>query len=220
MATTQTGSEDAARVPNARTVDTKLEVITIPVSDIDRAKQFYEGLGWRLDADFSGDGWRAVQLTPPGSPCSIHLGAPATAPAQGLFLVVDDVEVARADLIAKGADVSEPFHYAGIRGPRLPGADPERGSYRSYAAFSDPDGNGWLLQEIRTRLPGRGLSLDVPTLIELLRDAEQHHGTYQARAPKHHWSDWYAAYIVAREQGRSQEDAAAEAGGHVDGGAH
>jgi hypothetical protein len=158
-----------------------------------------------------------VQLTPPGSLCSIHLGAPAAAPAQGLFLVVDDVEAARIDLMAKGADVSEPFHYAGIRGPRLPGADPDRGSYRSYAAFSDPDGNGWLLQEIRTRLPGRGLSLDVPTLIELLREAEQHHGTYQATAPKHHWYDWYAAYIVAREQGRTQEDAAADAGRHVDG---
>ena len=127
MATTQTSKENAMQVASAETVDTKLEVITIPVSDIDRAKRFYEGLGWRLDADFSGDGWRAVQLTPPGSPCSIHLGTTAVpGSAQGLFLVVDDIEAARADLIRKGVDVSEPFHYAGIRGPRLPGPDPER----------------------------------------------------------------------------------------------
>src|SRR5262245_31435308 len=129
-----TKPQSATSVPTAGTVDTKLEVITIPVSDIERAKRFYEGLGWRLDADFSGDGWRAVQLTPPGSPCSIHLGSEGVpGSAQGLFLVVDDVEAACADLLRKGVDVSQPFHYEGIRGPRLPGPDPERGSYRSYA---------------------------------------------------------------------------------------
>jgi catechol 2,3-dioxygenase-like lactoylglutathione lyase family enzyme len=201
-----------------QTVDTKLEVVTIPVSDIERAKVFYEGLGWRLDADFKGDGWRAVQLTPPGSPCSIHLGDTGVpGSAKGMFLIVSDIDSARADLIGKGAAVSEPFHFAGIRGPRLPGADPDRGTYRSYAEFSDPDGNTWLLQEITTRLPGRGVSsADVGTLTELLRDAEQRHGAYEASAPKHHWSDWYAAYIVARQQGRSDEAAAQEGARNVE----
>ena len=136
MSSTQMSSEHATQTPTAATVDLKLEVITIPVSDVDRAKRFYEGLGWRLDADFKGDGWRAVQLTPPGSPCSIHLGTEGVpGSAQGLFLVVDDVEAARAELIAKGAVVSEPFHFAGIKGPRLPGPDPERRTYASVCLF-------------------------------------------------------------------------------------
>jgi catechol 2,3-dioxygenase-like lactoylglutathione lyase family enzyme len=208
------------QISNAH-VDMKLEVVVIPVSDVDRAKRFYEGLGWRLDADFAGDDWRAVQLTPPGSPCSIHFGKGVTTAApgsvQGLFLVVDDIEAARAELIAKGADVSEPFHYAGVRGPRLAGPDPERGSYRSYASFSDPDGNSWLLQEIKTRLPGRGLSLDVAALTELLRETEQRHGQYEPTAPKHHWSAWYAAYIVARERGKTPEEAAQDGALHIEG---
>jgi catechol 2,3-dioxygenase-like lactoylglutathione lyase family enzyme len=212
MNSTQTINERAAKVPNAETVDLKLEVVVLPVSDVDRAKRFYEGLGWRLDADFVGEDWRAVQLTPPGSPCSIHFGKGVTmavpGSVQGLFLIVDDIEAARAELIAKGADVSEPFHYGGILGPRLPGLDPERRSYASYASFSDPDGNGWLLQEIKTRLPGRGLSLDVTNLRELLRETEQRHGEYEPTAPKHHWSEWYAAYIVARERGRTSDEAA------------
>jgi catechol 2,3-dioxygenase-like lactoylglutathione lyase family enzyme len=217
MATGQTSNEGAMQAPGAGAVDTKLEVITVPVSDIDRAKRFYERLGWRLDADFSGDGWRAVQLTPPGSPCSIHLGTDAVpGSAQGLFLVVDDIEAARADLIGKGVEVSEAFHYAGIRGPRLPGPDPERGSYRSYASFSDPDGNGWLLQEIKSRLPGRGLSLDVATLTELLQETEKRHGGYEPTAPKHHWSGWYAAYVVARERGRTPDEAATDATLHIE----
>ena len=185
----------ASQFPSADKVDTKLEVITIPVSDIDRAKRFYEGLGWRLDADFKGDGWRG---------------------AQGLFLVVNDIEAARADLIGKGVDVSEPFHFAGLSGPRfLPGLDPERGTYRSYASFKDPDGNGWLLQEVKSRLPGRGLSLDVATLTDLLRETEEHHGEYEATAPKHHWSAWYAAYVVARERGRTSDEAAKDAALHM-----
>jgi catechol 2,3-dioxygenase-like lactoylglutathione lyase family enzyme len=211
MTSTQTG--------NAH-VDMKLEVVVIPVSDVDRAKRFYEGLGWRLDADFAGDDWRAVQLTPPGSPASIHFGKGLTTAApgsvQGLFLVVDDIETARAELIRNGADVSEPFHYAGIRGPRVPGPDPERRSYGSYASFSDPDGNSWLLQEIKTRFPGRGLSLDVATLTELLRETETRHGEYEETAAKHHWSGWYAAYIVAREQGKTPEEAAAGAARHME----
>jgi catechol 2,3-dioxygenase-like lactoylglutathione lyase family enzyme len=198
-------------------VDTKLEVITIPVSDIERAKRFYEALGWQLDADFKGDGWRAVQLTPPGSPCSVHLGTDAVpGSAQGLFLVVDDVDAARKELAAKGANVSEPFHYPGVKGPRLPGPDPERRSYASYAEFKDPDGNTWLLQEIKTRFPGRGLAVDVPTLTALLREAEDGHGAYEAKGPKHHWSEWYAAYIVARERGKTADDAAKEATRLVD----
>jgi catechol 2,3-dioxygenase-like lactoylglutathione lyase family enzyme len=219
MTTTQTSKEYAGQVGTAATVETKLEVITIPVSDVERAKRFYEGLGWRLDADFKGDGWRAVQLTPPGSPCSIHLGSDGVpGSAQGLFLVVDDIEAARAELIAKGADVTEPFHFAGIRGPQLPGPDPERGSYRSYASFKDPDGNGWLLQEITTRLPGRGFSnLDVTMLTELLRETEKHHGEYEPTAPKHHWSGWYAAYVVARERGRTSDEAAQDAKRHIEG---
>ena len=175
----------ASQFPSADKVDTKLEVITLPVSDIDRAKRFYEGLGWRLDADFSNNGRRGVQLTPPGSPCSIHLGTTAVpGSAQGLFLVVENIDAARADLLSKGAPVSEPFHFDGILGPRLPGLDPERGSYGSYAEFKDPDGNGWLLQEVKARFPGRGLSLDVATLTELLRETETHHGQYRTERPE------------------------------------
>ena len=199
--------------------ETKVEVVVIPVSDVDRAKRFYEGLGWRPDADFAaGDDWRLVQLTPPGSPCSVMFGKGFTAAqpgsVQGTFLVVEDVEAARAELIRNGADVSEVFHFesnvlrvAGTKG-RVPGPDPNRHSYFSFASFSDPDGNSWLVQEVKTRFPGRGLSLDVATLTELLRETEKHHGEYEPTAPKHHWSDWYAAYISARQQGKTPEEAA------------
>jgi len=141
-------------------VDMKLEVVVIPVSDVDRAKRFYEGLGWRLDADFPGPGdWRVVQLTPPGSPCSIHFGKGVTAAAPGsvqnLYLVVSDIEAARAELKGHGVDVSEAFHFTGFGGTRVPGHDPEGRSYATHATFKDPDGNGWLLQEIKQRLPGR-----------------------------------------------------------------
>lgn len=147
-------------------MDMKLEVVVVPVSDVDKAKQFYEGLGWRLDADFAGDaGFRVVQLTPPGSYCSVIFGSGVTlatpGTAQGLYLAVADVEAARAELVAHGAEVSEVFHdaggifhHAGTEG-RVPGPDPERRSYASFASFSDPDGNGWVLQELTTRLPGR-----------------------------------------------------------------
>lgn len=199
------------------TVDLKLEVMAIPVSDVDRAKRFYEGLGWGLDADFMvGKTFRAVQLTPPGSPCSIHLSTTAVpGSAQGMFLVVTDIEAARQDLVAHGAEVSPPFHFDGEHQP-VPGLDPEGQSYRSYATFKDPDGNQWVLQEIKTRLPGRGLGGDVATLTELLREAEDRHGDYQANSPKHHWSEWYAAYIVARQRGRTPEQAVADGAQHVD----
>lgn len=215
---TQTTHEDATHNRTAATTDLKVEVVVIPVSDVDRARRFYENLGWRLDADVaSGDDWRLVQMTPPGSPCSVMFGKGFT-PAvpgsvQGTFLVVDDLEAARAQLIGHGVEVSEVFHFegglltAGTKG-RTPGPDPEGRSYFSFASFSDPDGNGWLLQEVTTRFPGRGLSLDVATLTELLRETEERHGEYEPTAPKHHWSEWYAAYIVAREQGSTPEDAA------------
>ena len=214
MSTTQTINEQGTQVPSAATVDLKLEVVVIPVSDVDRAKRFYEGLGWRLDADFAGgENWRGVQMTPPGSPCSIHFGTGITQAVPGsiqnLYLVVSDMEAARGELIRRGATVSEAFHFAGFGGPPVPGPDPNRRSYGTYASFKDPDGNGWLLQEIKTRLPGRGVSsLDVGTLTELLREAEQHHGEFEPTAPKHHWSNWYAAYIAARQQGKTVEEAA------------
>jgi catechol 2,3-dioxygenase-like lactoylglutathione lyase family enzyme len=207
--------------------ETKLEVVVIPVADVDRAKRFYEGLGWRLDADFSnGSDWRAVQLTPPGSPCSIIFGKGVTTAVpgsvQGLFLVVSDIDAARAQLSEHGVDVGEVFHFDGVlrvsgTNGRVPGPDPEGHSYRSWASFSDPDGNGWLLQEVKTRLPGRGLSLDVSSLTELLRETEQGHGQYEPTAPKHHWSGWYAAYIVARERGRTADEAARDATLHIEG---
>jgi catechol 2,3-dioxygenase-like lactoylglutathione lyase family enzyme len=225
MSSTQTIDEQATRLPAA--IDQKIEVVVLPVSDVDRAKSFYEGLGWRVDADFTnGEDWRLIQMTPPGSPSSVMFGKGFTTAApgsvQGTFLVVDDVEAARADLRKRGVEVSESFHFennllrvAGTKG-RLPGLDPNRGSYFSFATFSDPDGNGWLLQEISTRFPGRGLSLDVATLTELLKETEQRHGAYEATGPKHHWSEWYAGYIAARERGMTAEAAATEGARNVE----
>ena len=225
------GTNDASAASPAK-VDMKFELVVIPVSDVDRAKRFYGRLGWRLDADFAaGEDWRVVQFTPPGSGCSIIFGKNVTAAApgsaQGLYLIVSDIEAARDELLDRGVEVSEVFHgggaYAGTDEPylfgrlRVSGPDPEHGSYRSFASFSDPDGNGWLLQEIKTRLPGRGLSMDVATLTELLRETEKHHGEYEPTAPKHHWSGWYAAYIVARENGRTPEEAAKDAALHIEG---
>jgi catechol 2,3-dioxygenase-like lactoylglutathione lyase family enzyme len=206
----------------------KLEVVVIPVSDVDRSKRFYESLGWRLDADFAaGDDWRLVQMTPPGSPCSVMFGKGFTPAApgsvQGTFLVVDDLEAARARLSEQNVKVSETFHFdnmllraAETKG-RVPGPDPDGRSYFSFASFNDPDGNGWLLQQVTSRLPGRGLSSDVPTLTELLKETETRHGSYEPTAPKHHWSTWYAAYIVARERGQTPDAAAADAALQVEG---
>jgi catechol 2,3-dioxygenase-like lactoylglutathione lyase family enzyme len=225
---TQVRDERATEIPSSRTIDTKLEVVILPVSDVERAKRFYERLGWRLDADFViGDDFRGIQMTPPGSPCSVIFGKGVTTAApgsvQGSFLVVDDIDAARAALIGMGADVSEVFHFEGplsVTGTkgRVPGRDPQGRPYSSWASFSDPDGNGWLLQEIKTRLPGRGFSsLDVAALTELLRETEEHHGEYERVAPKHHWSGWYAAYIVARQRGRTPEEAARDAAAHMKG---
>ena len=204
-------------------VDLKLEVVVIPVSDVDRAKRFYAGLGWRLDADFAtGNTWRVVQFTPPGSPCSIHFGKGVTPAAPGsfknLYLVVTDLEAARRELTAGGADVSPAFHFTAFGAPPSSGPDPNGASYKTLASFSDPDGNTWLLQEIKTRLDGRGISSpDVATLTELLRETEAHHGEYEPTAPKHHWSGWYAAYIVARQRGATAEEAVKAATLHVQG---
>src|SRR6202142_3179397 len=202
-------------------VDMKFEVAVVPVADVDRSRKFYTKLGWRLDADFPFDnGFRVVQFTPPGSGGSVQFGSKITSAApgsaQGLYLVVSDVAAARKDLVARGIEVSEVFHpgtpgaqfqidaSGGISGPA-----PERATYNSFARLRDPDGNGWLFQEVTTRLPGRGLSnLDVATLAELLQQAEKHHGEYEPIAPKHHWSGWYAAYIVARQNGKFPEEAA------------
>jgi len=217
MNSAQMSNERSTRIQGAATVDMKLEVVVIPVSDVDRAKRFYENLEWRLDADFAGgDDFRVVQFTPPGSPCSIHFGTGVTsAPpgsARGPYLVVSDIKAARAALVGRGVDVGEVFHRAGPGKPPQSGPDPNRRSYGSFATFGDPDGNGWLLQEVRTRLPGRGLgSMDVAGLTELLRETEERHGGYEPTAPKHHWSAWYAAYIVARERGRTSEEAAEDA---------
>lgn len=198
--------------------DFKLEVVAIPVSDVDRAKAFYQSLGWTLDADFMiGTDFRAVQLTPPGSPCSIHLVTTAVpGSAQGMFLVVADIEAARKELVAQGAEVSDVFHFDGEHHP-VAGPGPEGQSYVSYASFADPDGNRWVLQEIKNRLPGRGLSLDLTTLTELLQETEKRHGQYEPTAPKHHWSGWYAAYIVARERGRTSDEAFKNATQHIEG---
>jgi catechol 2,3-dioxygenase-like lactoylglutathione lyase family enzyme len=211
-------------------VDMKLEVVVIPVADVDRSKKFYTRLGWRLDADFPFDnGFRVVQFTPSGSGCSVQFGAKMTSAvpgsAQGLYLVVSDVEAARKDLVARGIEVSEVFH-PGTPGAqfqtggsgRISGPASESATYNSFATFRDPDGNGWLLQEVTTRLPGRGLSnLDVATLTELLQEAEKHHGEYEPTAPKHHWSAWYAAYIVARQEGKTPEEAAKDGKIHIEG---
>ena len=219
MSTVEISAPRSTKSP-ASVVDTKLEVVVIPVADVDRAKRFYGALGWRLDADFAaGSDWRVVQLTPPGSPCSIHFGKGVTTAPPGsaqLYLVVDDIEAARAQLIADGAQVSELFHLGNDWRP-APGADPERASYRSLASFKDPDGNGWLLQEVKERLPGRGMSHDVDTLTGLLKEAEIHHGQYEPTAPKHHWSAWYAAYVIARERGDTPEEAVRQAVNNVEG---
>jgi catechol 2,3-dioxygenase-like lactoylglutathione lyase family enzyme len=220
MSSTQTINEPATLTPTAATVDFKLEVVVLPVSDVDRAKHFYEGLGWRLDGEFTNGDWRAVQMTPPGSPCSVHFGTQNTAAPGSLknvYLVVSDIEVARRELMGRGVEVSEPFHFTSIGGAPMPGLHPERHTYMTYATFSDPDGNSFLLQEITTRFPGRGLSnFDVETLTNLLRETEEHHGAYERTGPKHHWSNWYAAYMVARQQGKTPEDAARDGGLHME----
>jgi catechol 2,3-dioxygenase-like lactoylglutathione lyase family enzyme len=193
-------------------VDMKLEVITIPVSDIDRAKEFYEGLGWRLDADFRNGDVRAVQFTPPGSQCSIHFGRNASGSAQGLFLIVSDIQAARDELVGRGVKVSEVFHYAAPPGPfggQVSGIAPDHLSYGSYATFSDPDGNRWLLQEVTTRFPGRVAGdttyASVGDLSQALRRASAAHGEHEKRTGQRdeNWPDWYAEYMLREQSGEA-----------------
>jgi catechol 2,3-dioxygenase-like lactoylglutathione lyase family enzyme len=193
----------------------KLEVVVIPVSDVERAKRFYGGLGLRLDADFVvGDTFRVVQLTPPGSPSSIHFGTGITTAApgstRGNFLVVSDIEATRAELVRRGVDVSDVFHRAGPGKPPVKGRDPERRSYVSYATFSDPDGNSWLLQEVTVRLPGRVDTNETTftsstELAAALRRASEAHGEHEKRTGgqrDENWPDWYAEHMVAEHAGK------------------
>ena len=209
----------------------KLEVIIVPVSDADRAKAFYEKLGFRLDIDIVNENFRGIQFTPPRSEASIIFGKGVTSARPGsaeLVLAVDNVDAAREDLIARGVKVSDVFHYAGgpfnntIENPRVSGRDPEGRSYFSFASFEDPDGNRWLLQEITTRLPGREWetaragTLDIGMLAELLHEAEQRHGNYEKRHAKHNWWDWYAPYLSARQNGSSPAEAVTAADRYMD----
>jgi catechol 2,3-dioxygenase-like lactoylglutathione lyase family enzyme len=204
----------------AETVDMLLEVVTLPVTDVDRAKDFYKNLGWRLDADIvRGDAFRVIQFTPPHSACSVAFGKGLTTAEPGslrrLILAVSDIEAARNELADRGVAASELFHLAG---GRAPGPDPEGRSYQTYAAFSDPDGNEWLLQEITTRLPGRewaDLTSDVASRAALLRETAEQHDPYEKSHAPHNWWDWYSAYMIAREQGQGQDDAAVTAGRYM-----
>jgi len=218
-------ANDAASEASVATVDMKFEIVVIPVSDVDRTKDFYARLGWRLDADYdNGSDFRVIQFTPPSSGCSVIFGRNVTAAApgsaHGLYLIVADIEAARENLLRRGVKISEVFHggadvYAGPDEPylsgriRVNGPDPEHRSYRSFASFSDPDGNGWLFQEITTRLPGRIDSTattfaSANDLASAFRRAEAAHGEHEKRTGQHdaNWSDWYAAYMVAEQSGK------------------
>jgi catechol 2,3-dioxygenase-like lactoylglutathione lyase family enzyme len=218
MSTSEDRSSDASDMESVKNVDLKLEVVVLPVSDVDRAKAFYGGLGWRLDADFSFDnGFRVVQFTPPGSDASIQFGTDLTSGAPGsvqnLYLIASDIQAARDELVAQGAEVSEVFHPAAPGAQFRPDTSGHLGgrspdSYGSFATFSDPDGNGWLLQEVTTRLPGRidaavtsfGSASD---LASAMRRAAAAHGEHEKRTGEAdpNWPDWYAEYMVAEQAG-------------------
>ncbi|MCP6760422.1 MAG: VOC family protein [Fischerella sp. CENA71] len=202
----------------------KVEVVLFNVSDVDRTKAFYENLGWRFDIDVVEGDFRGVHFTPPNSDASILFGKGVTpensGSAHNLVLAVDDLDAARKDLIARGVNVSEIFHYAGgpfnnaVENPHVGGRDPQGRSYFSFASFEDPDGNVWLLQEITTRLPGRlwdSPPADVVTLATLLHETAEYHDHYEKTHAEHHWWDWYAPYLSARQNGSSPEEAAAAA---------
>jgi catechol 2,3-dioxygenase-like lactoylglutathione lyase family enzyme len=207
--------------------DMKLEVVLFGVSDVDRAKAFYENLGWRTDIDVANGDFRGVQMTPHNSEASIIFGKGITSAkagsAQSLILAVSNVDAARDELIARGVDVSEVFHFAAgpfndtVENPRVPGRDPENRSYLSFASFADPDGNSWLLQEITMRLPGRewkskgAQAADVAGLAELLHETAEKHDRYEKTHARHNWWDWYAPYLSARQNGSSPEEASARA---------
>ena len=209
----------------------KLEVVIVPVSDVDRAKAFYEKLGFRLDIDIVNEDFRGIQFTPLRSEASIIVGKGVTSARSGsadLVLAVDNVDAAREDLIARGGNVSEVFHYLGgpfnntIESPRVAGRDPEGRSYFSFASFEDPDGNRWLLQEIKERIPGREWeqeragAMDVASLAELLHETSEHHDHYEKTHAEHHWWDWYAPYLSARQNRSSPDEAVAAANRYMD----
>ncbi|HEX8399995.1 MAG TPA: VOC family protein [Pyrinomonadaceae bacterium] len=213
-------------------VDMKLEVVILGVSDVDRAKTFYENLGWRLDADFViSDDFRVIQLTPHHSEASIIFGKGVTLAEPGstknLVLAVDDIDAARAELVSRGVNVSEVFHFAvapfniAVENPRISGRDPEGRSYFSFASFEDPDGNGWLLQEIQTPLPGRewestrAQNIDADNLADLLRETAERHDRFEKTHTGHDWWDWYAPYLNARQNGSSPEEAASAADRYI-----
>jgi catechol 2,3-dioxygenase-like lactoylglutathione lyase family enzyme len=225
MSTKAVRTNDPTSDADVARVDMKFEIVVIPVSDVDRAKEFYGRLGWRLDADYdSGKDFRVIQFTPPGSGCSIIFGKNVTpavpGSAQGLYLIVSDIQAARKKLVDGGVEISEVFHdaagvYAGTDEPylfgrvRISGPDPEHRSYRAFASFRDPDGNGWLFQEITTRLPGR-VDPAVTTfasandLASAMRRASAAHGKHEERTGgqrDENWPDWYAAYMVAEQAG-------------------
>lgn len=220
-----TQAQPARETPGPAKVDMKFEIVVIPVSNIDRAKEFYSRLGWRLDADFdNGTDFHVLQFTPPGSGCSVIFGKNVTPAApgssQGMYLIVSDIEAARKDLIERGIEVSESFHNEGVYtgsdelylfgSVRVNGPDPEHRTYRTFASFKDPDGNGWILQEITTRLPGRIDSAattfaTATDLAEAMRRASKAHGEHEARnggQRDENWPDWYASYIVAEQSGK------------------
>jgi catechol 2,3-dioxygenase-like lactoylglutathione lyase family enzyme len=224
-ATSKVETHDAGSEASVTRVDMKFEIVVVPVSDVDRAKEFYSRLGWRLDADYdNGKDFRVIQFTPPGSACSVIFGRNVTAAApgsaQGLYLIVADIKAARDDLLRRGVKISDVFHsagdaYAGSDEPyllgrnRVNGPDPEHRSYRSFASFSDPDGNGWLFQELTTRMPGR-IDATATTfasandLARAFRRAEAAHGEHEKRTGQRdaNWPDWYAAYMVAEQSGK------------------
>jgi catechol 2,3-dioxygenase-like lactoylglutathione lyase family enzyme len=217
-------TNDATSDASVATVALKFEIVVIPVSDVDRAKEFYGRLGWRLDADYdNGNDFRVIQFTPPGSGCSVIFGKNVTAAApgsaQGLYMIVSDIEAARAEMLGRGVAISEVFHgadgvYSGPDQPyifgriRINGPDPEHRSYRSFASFSDPDGNGWLFQEVTTRLPGRidpamTTFASATDLASALRRAAAAHGQHEAQTGQAdpNWPDWYAEYMVREQAG-------------------
>ena len=212
-------------------IDMKLEVVLLAVSDVDRAKAFYNNLGWRVDIDVAHGDFRGVQVTPHNSNASIIFGKGTNLAKPGsanLVLAVDNIDVARNDLVARGVNVSEVFHFAAgpfndtVENPRVAGRDPEGRSYFSFASFEDPDGNSWVLQEITARLPGRewkstgAQSMDAGALAELLHETGEHHDAYEKTHAEHHWWDWYAAYLSARQNGSNPEEASAAAKRYMD----
>lgn len=212
-------------------IDMKLEVAVLSVSDVDRAKAFYQNLGWRVDIDIANGDFRGVQITPHNSAASIIFGKGTRLANPGsatLLLAVDNVDAARAALLARGVNVSEVFHYAAgpfndtVENARVAGRDPEGRSYFSFASFEDPDGNSWLLQEITMRLPGRewkstsAPATDTGALAELLHETAEHHDHYEKTHAEHHWWDWYASYLNARQNGSGPEESAAAAKRYMD----